>query len=67
LLFILFVQQSRSNPEFSITGLKLTSTFRLHRLITLDSAIIQRILGDLPETLLFDLRDRLRSLFDLSV
>ena len=36
------------DQDFSLTGLKVTSAVRLHRLITVPVRIIQRQLGDLP-------------------
>jgi mRNA interferase MazF len=47
------------------TGLKTTSTLRLHRLMTVTETIIRRDLGFLPQPVRTDIAARLRRLFDL--
>jgi mRNA interferase MazF len=54
-----------AHPGFSGMGLRVASTLRLHRLITISSSIIRRQLGALPEEICNDVRDRLRRLFAL--
>ena len=51
--------------EFAATGLRTTSVLRLHRLITLSTAIIDRELGYLPKLLEQEVESRLRDLFGL--
>ena len=51
--------------DFAITGLRTTSVLRLHRLLTLTTAIIDRDLGRLPETIGQEVESRLRQLFGL--
>ncbi|MBI5916863.1 MAG: type II toxin-antitoxin system PemK/MazF family toxin [Bacteroidetes bacterium] len=53
------------DQNFSLTGLKVTSAVRLHRLITVPVRIIQRQLGDLPPDYHAGLGQRLRSMFGL--
>jgi mRNA interferase MazF len=54
-----------SDAEFSITGLKVSSTIRLHRLITVSKAIIKRQLGQLSSNQAAAVENRLRQLFQL--
>lgn len=51
--------------DFLATGLRTTSVLRLHRLMTLTTAIIDRELGNLPELLKPEVERRLRNLFGL--
>ena len=53
------------DPGFAITGLKITSTIRLHRLITISSRAIQFELGDLAGSHQSLVEDKLRGLFQL--
>ncbi len=52
--------------DFSATGLRVTSTLRLHRLMTVTSSMIQRELGVLSPRLQSILTEKLRQLFGLS-
>lgn len=54
-----------SDEDFACTGLRVTSTIRLHRLMTVTTALIQRELGELPPHVQDEVRDRLRKLFGL--
>jgi mRNA interferase MazF len=40
-----------SHPEFPLTGLRVTSVFRLHKLVTVERAVIVRRLGHLGPSL----------------
>ena len=51
--------------DFSATGLRVSSTLQLHRLMTATTALFRRELGKLPPRMLADLDDRLRKLFGL--
>lgn len=53
------------HKDFAATGLRVASVLRLHRLITLTSAIIRRELGDLAPDLQRDVDRKLASLFGL--
>lgn len=59
------LQIKMSDLGFSITGLKVDSAIRLHRLVTVDVSIINRKLGVLPTAYHSDLQDKLKELFDL--
>src|ERR1051325_3399461 len=59
------VALSRSVAGFSTTGLRVDSTLRLHRLITVSASIIIRQLGILPKNLESIVENRLRALFAL--
>jgi mRNA interferase MazF len=50
---------------FELSGLRVTSTLRLHRMITVTSSIIRRDLGQLPEPQQEAIKNKLRAMFDL--
>ncbi len=52
-----------SDPDFSITGLKVSSTVRLHRLMTVTRSLIKRRL--LSQTQQTQIKQRLLRLFEL--
>ncbi len=54
-----------SDPDFAQTGLKVSSTIRLHRLMTAAKSIILRELGELSATQQLEADNRLRKLFNL--
>ena len=54
-----------SDPGFATTGLRVSSTLQLHRLMTATTALIQRQLGVLPPEIQAQMKDRLRRLFGL--
>ncbi len=51
--------------DFAATGLRVSSTLQLHRLMTATTALIQRELGSLSPRMQAQVNDRLRALFDL--
>ncbi len=51
--------------DFAATGLRVPSVLRLHRLVTLTSAIIRRELGELSPDLQRDVDRKLAALFGL--
>ena len=51
--------------DFGKTGLHVSSTVRLHRLITITTSIIQRELGTLPPAIQAEVNRKLRKLFQL--
>jgi len=53
------------DADFASTGLRVSSTLQLHRLMTATTALIQRELGELPPRMQLQVSDRLRKLFDL--
>lgn len=52
-----------SSEDFAYTGLKIRSVLRLHRMVTVSAAIIQRQLGILTPKLQAQVQQRLRTLF----
>lgn len=54
-----------SDADFASTGLKVSSTIRLHRLMTVTKSIIRRQLGKLSASHQAEINDLLRNLFDL--
>lgn len=50
---------------FSSTGLRVSSTLQLHRLMTATTSLIQRELGQLATRTQAEVEDRLRRLFGL--
>lgn len=58
------VRLDRADPDFALTGLRATSTLRLHRVMTATTALIQRELGRLSPRQQAAVTSRLRDLFD---
>ncbi len=54
-----------ADTSFAATGLRVTSTRRLHRLMTATAALISRELGELTPSLQTVIDDKLRQLFNL--
>lgn len=54
-----------TDADFAVTGLKVSSTIRLHRLMTIARRIILRELGELPVSMQSQIEQRLRDLFEL--
>jgi mRNA interferase MazF len=54
-----------SHPDFAQTGLRVSSTLQLHRLMTITQTLPRRELGALSPALQTQISDRLRILFDL--
>jgi mRNA interferase MazF len=55
-----------SDPDFTATGLRVSSTLQLHRLMTASTALIHRQLGQLSPELQRRVTEGLRSLFGLA-
>ena len=53
------------DSDFVKTGLRVTSTLRLHRMMTVTARFIVRELGELPTSLQEEVDNNLRSLFKL--
>ena len=54
-----------SQADFAKTGLRVSSTLRLHRLMTVTAGLIRRQLGVLSPSLQTEIEDRLRRMFGL--
>ena len=54
------------HPDFSSCGLRVSSTLRLHRLMTVTTSLISRELGVLPLSLQAEMRSRIDILFERS-
>jgi mRNA interferase MazF len=54
-----------SDEDFELTGLRISSALRLHRMITANTQLIQRELGQLSSRQQEIIKDRLKVLFDL--
>ena len=52
-------------PDFASTGLRVRSTLRLHRIVTVSAAIIRRQLGSLTPRVQAEVQQRLQVLFGL--
>ena len=52
--------------DFATTGLRMSSTLRLHRLMTVTTALIRRELGELSPRLQGEVAEKLRKLFGLA-
>jgi len=59
------VRLDSGTVDFVATGLRVSSTLRLHRLMTVSAAIIQRELGELSPAIQADVDTKLRQLFGL--
>ncbi|MBC8235187.1 type II toxin-antitoxin system PemK/MazF family toxin [bacterium] len=55
-----------SQPDFATTGLRVFSTLRLHRLMTVTTALIRRELGELSPRWQAEVANKLRKLFGLT-
>jgi mRNA interferase MazF len=51
--------------DFPSTGLRVSSTLRLHRLMTVTTALIQREMGELSPRMRAEVANKLRKLFGL--
>lgn len=56
---------NKTDADFIVTGLKVSSTIRLHRLMTVKKSIILRELGELSSSQQKEIDNRLRTLFNL--
>ena len=54
-----------SDPNFQQTGLRVSSTLRLHRLMTVTASLIVREMGTFPSSYMVQLGERLRKLFQV--
>ena len=55
----------KSDADFATTGLKVSSTIRLHRLMTVTKSIVLRELGELSLSQQTEIENKLRKLFNL--
>ncbi len=55
-----------SRTDFTTTGLRVSSTLRLHRLMTVTTSLIQRELGELSPLMQAEVAEKLRKLFELT-
>jgi len=55
-----------NNPDFALTGLRVSSIIMLHRLMTVTTALIRRELGKLSPQLQLDSDEKLMELFGLT-
>jgi PemK-like, MazF-like toxin of type II toxin-antitoxin system len=54
------------HADFAMTGLRVTSTLRLHRMMTVTTALIRRELGELSPQMQDEVANKLRKLFGLA-
>ncbi len=54
------------DADFAMTGLLVTSTLRLHRLMTVTTALIKRELGELSPKMQDEVANKLQKLFGLA-
>ena len=55
-----------NRSDFAVTGLHASSTLRIHRLMTISTALIRRTLGELSASMQKEAADKLRKLFQLA-
>ncbi|MBI3757929.1 MAG: type II toxin-antitoxin system PemK/MazF family toxin [Deltaproteobacteria bacterium] len=53
------------HADFPTTGLRVSSTLRLHRLMTVTTSLIQRELGEMSPALWAEIVSKLRQLFEM--
>lgn len=58
------IQLFSNDPNFTLTGLKVNSVIRLHRLVTIPERLILRILGELPIITIEEVHTKLKQLFE---
>ena len=56
---------AENEEDFAATGLRVSSTLQLHRMLTVSTSIFVRELGELPETKQKNVEERLKLLFDI--
>jgi mRNA interferase MazF len=56
---------SETDKDFSVTGLRVSSTLQLHRMMTVSSSIVVRELGQLPDSAQKEVEKKLRLLFNI--
>ncbi len=54
-----------TDEDFPMTGLRVTPTLRLHRMMTVTTSLIRRELGELPRRIQDEVSAKLRMLFEL--
>ena len=54
-----------TDSDFAITGLKVSTAIRIHRLVTIPHRLIRRQLGELPKDYQKELENKLKQLFGL--
>ena len=59
------VTLNATDPDFSATGLHVSSTLRLHRLITLTFSVLRRELGEIGRVRQREIAEKLQRLFGL--
>jgi mRNA interferase MazF len=60
------VMLDSNDKNFQITGLRVSSSLRLHRLMTVTTSLICRELGELSPEMKTEVAEKLRQLFDLN-
>ena len=55
-----------NRTDFAITGLRVTSTLRLHRVMTVTTALVRRELGELSPRMETEVTGKLQKLFQLA-
>lgn len=56
----------KNEADFAVSGLQVSSTLRLHRLMTVATALIRRELGELSPRMIKRVEEKLRLLFRLT-
>lgn len=57
---------SINDESFKLTGLKQNSIIRLHSLFTIPQESILKYLGELPATLHYEIKDKLKTIFNIA-
>ena len=59
------VELSSDHPEFASMGLRVFSTLRLHRMMTISTSLILRELGEIPSDVQAEVNNKIKDLFEL--
>lgn len=57
---------NKADAEFEMTGLKVSSVIKIHRIITTSDKIIQKVTGILPESYPYKVYEKIKLLFNLN-
>ena len=55
----------KDQVDFQVTGLKVSSVIKIHRLLTTTDKIIRKIIGDLPESYYSEIYEKIKRLFGI--
>lgn len=57
---------AKTQTNFGITGLKVSSVIKIHRLLTTTDKIIRKTIGELPESYHSEIYEKIKKLFEIT-